>query len=58
MTFNLFQQRAQLKALRDQLSREVDHHESQASRHKKRLEELAREEAELSKKKWVEGGQQ
>jgi uncharacterized membrane protein YjjP (DUF1212 family) len=45
-----FQQRAQLKSLRDQLSREIEHHESQSERNKKRLKELEREEHELAKK--------
>ncbi|KAI6192414.1 ATP synthase F1 subunit epsilon [Aphelenchoides bicaudatus] len=42
-------QRAQLKSMREQLNREIEHHENQTSRHKKRLQELEREEASLIK---------
>jgi len=50
-------QRAQLKALRDQLNREIEHHEKQAKnhdevieRHRKRIQELEREENDVAKK--------
>uniref|UniRef100_A0A914YV18 ATPase inhibitor, mitochondrial n=1 Tax=Panagrolaimus superbus TaxID=310955 RepID=A0A914YV18_9BILA len=47
---------AQLKELRGQIAREIEHHESQQknhadviARHKKRIDELASEEANLKK---------
>jgi len=50
-------QKAQLKQLKDQLAREIEHHASQAKnhadvieRHKKRMEELENEAKSLDKK--------
>ena len=49
-----FQKQAQLKELRSQLAREIEHHEQQQknhadviARHKKRIEELSHEEKNL-----------